>query len=434
MTPDSLTKQRMTGDAAWNYGALAVTAVVGALATFAIAGTLGAGTLGVFTQLYAVHVIGAQIAVFGVHDSTQKHVAELVGEGGDDTAVVTAALGLVLLSATALASLVGVIAEPIGTFVDSAEVGRGLYLVAPGIVLFALNKVLFAALNGRGLLRLYARAQILRAALVLVAVVLIVVGDLPGYTVGGIFTVAELMLAPYLFALVRPSWCLARKALSKRQWWHQHAAFGGRGLVNGILLETHLRVDVLTLSYFVSDRAVGVYAFAALFAEGVYQVPVVLRTVAYPTLVQVASGGDKTGLATMVRRLSLVSGLLCAGVAALVALAYPYVAGAFDIEFVRTGLPILYILLTGMTLYAFFVPFDQLLLQSGLPGRQSLLMTLYVGANVILNVTLIPRLGLVGAAWATAASLLFAALLLLAASWAWLGYRGGVLLYRAPAA
>jgi O-antigen/teichoic acid export membrane protein len=87
-----------------------------------------------------------------------------------------------------------------------------------------------------------------------------------------------------------------------------------------------------------------------------------------------------------------------------------------------------------MTAYAFFVPFDQLLLQSGLPGRQSVLMTLYVAANVILNLALIPRFGLVGAAAATAASLLVAAALLLLASWVWLGYRGGVLLHRAPAA
>ena len=424
----------MTGDAAWNYGALAVTAAVGAAVTFVIAGALGAATLGVFTQLYTVHVIGAQIAVFGAHDSTQKHVAELAGEAGDDSAIVTAALGLVLLSATALASLISIVAEPVGALVDSAEVGRGLYLVAPGIVLFALNKVLFAALNGRGLLRLYARAQILRAALVLVAVVTIVAGDLPGYAVGGIFTFAELALTPYLLALVRPSWRRAREAASNRRWWRQHAAFGGRGLVNGILLETHLRVDVMTLSYFVSDRAVGVYAFAALFAEGVYQVPVVIRTVAYPTIVQLASRGDRARLAATMRKLSLAGGLLCAGVAALVAVVYPYVAGAFDMEFVRTGLPVLYILLAGMTLYAFFVPCDQLLLQSGLPGRQSLLMALYVGVNVILNVALIPRFGLVGAAWATAASLLLAALLLLGASWAWLGYRWSVLLHRAPAA
>jgi O-antigen/teichoic acid export membrane protein len=188
------------------------------------------------------------------------------------------------------------------------------------------------------------------------------------------------------------------------------------------------------LSYFVSDRAVGVYAFASLFAEGVYQLPVVMRTVAYPTIVQLASRGDRAGVARTARRLSVASGALSAAVAVLVALAYPLVAGWFDVEFVTAGWTILLVLLSGVTIYAFFVPFDQLLLQSGLPGRQSVLMALYVGSNVVLNLLLIPPFGLVGAAAATAASLVLAGGLLLVASRVWLGYRPTVLMHRSPAA
>ena len=64
----------------------------------------------------------------------------------------------------------------------------------------------------------------------------------------------------------------------------------------------------MTLSYFVSDRAVGVYAFASLFAEGIYQVRVVIRTVAYPTLVRLATRLERMELARMVRRLSILPG------------------------------------------------------------------------------------------------------------------------------
>jgi O-antigen/teichoic acid export membrane protein len=85
-----------------------------------------------------------------------------------------------------------------------------------------------------------------------------------------------------------------------------------------------------------------------------------------------------------------------------------------------------------MVVYAFFAPFDQLLLQSGLPGRQSVLMAAYVGANVGLNLVLIPRFGLMGAALGTSLALVAAGGLLLMASHIWLGYRGGVLLYKAP--
>jgi O-antigen/teichoic acid export membrane protein len=217
-------------------------------------------------------------------------------------------------------------------------------------------------------------------------------------------------------------------------WWRRHLSFGGRGLVSAILVETHLRIDVAMLSVFASDAAVGVYAFASLFAEGVYQLPVVIRTVAYPTIVQLASRGDREAVARTARRLSMVSGLLSAAAAALVIGGYPVVAGWFDAAFVATGWPVLAVLLGGIAVSAFFVPFDQLLLQSGQPGRQSALMATYVGTNVVLNLVLIPPFGLIGAAAATTVSLVLAGGLLLVASRIWLGYRPTVLTHRSPIA
>ncbi|HUF46617.1 MAG TPA: oligosaccharide flippase family protein [Vicinamibacterales bacterium] len=421
----------MAADAVWNYAALAVTALVGAVVTFLIAGRLGTAALGVFAQLYAVHVIGAQVAVFGIHDSTQKHVAEHGGRSMVDDGVVTTALGLVLVSSLVIAVLLVAVAPWVGEWVASRDVGRGLTLTAPGIVAFALNKVLFAALNGRGQLRRYAVMQLVRAALVLVAVLVVIVAGAPVFFVGGIFAAAELLLLPCLFLAVRPAWPHASGASPTPSWWRRHLTFGSRGLVNGILLETHLRVDVVTLGYFVSDRAVGVYAFASLFAEGLYQVPVVMRTVAYPAFVRLASLGDRPGVSGLARRLSVASGVACGATAIVVALAYPVLGGWVDVELVSVGWPVLLILLAGMTVYAFVVPFDQLLLQSGLPGRQSALMATYVFANVVLNITLIPRFGLTGAAVATATALVLAGVLLLVASRVWLGYRPMVLLHKA---
>lgn len=418
MTPP--TPDRMARDTAWNFAALAATAAVGGLITMLIAVRMGPHAVGVFAQLYAAHVIGAQAAVFGVHDSTQRHVA---GEAtrAEHGAIVTAALGLVLVIAGALATALFLLAPAIGDAVASGDVSTGLLLVAPGIVAFALNKVLFGALNGRGDLRLYAWMQLLRAAFVLLATVAILVLALPAYAVGGIFTAAEVALLPCLLAAVRP-----REAGAAREWRRRHLAFGGRGLVNGVLLETHLRVDVIALGYFVSDRAVGIYAFAMLFAEAVYQVPVVIRTVAYPALVRLTAGGDRAAVTAFVRRISMQGGVACAAAAAAVAVAYPMLAVRFDPAYLE-GVRPLQLLLVGMVAYAFFVPFDQLLLQSGFPGRQSMMMAAYVSLNIVLNVVLIPAYGLAGAAVATAVSLVSAGALLLAASWAWLGYRGSVL-------
>jgi O-antigen/teichoic acid export membrane protein len=432
MTGGGFSGRRMAGDASWNFAALAVTAATGAAMTLLIASLMGTAALGVFAQLYAIHVIAAQVAVAGVHDSTQKHAAEHAAGGRTDAAIVAGGLGVVLATALPLAGVIALAAAPYGALVASTDVGRGLYLVAPGVAAFALNKVLFGAINGRGRLRLYAWMQVARAAFVLAAAVAVAGLGWPAWTVGGIFAAAELALLPCLVAAVRPS--LPRETFQVGTWMRRHLSFGGRGLLNGILLETHLRVDVLTLAYFVSDRAIGVYAFAALFAEAIYQVPVVIRTVAYPTLVRLASHGERAALAHAARRLSLASGAVSAAAALAVGVGYPFVAAWIDPAFAQAGWPVLQVLLLGMVVYAFFVPFDQLLLQSGFPGRQSALMALYVATNVGLNLLLIPPLGLLGAAIATAVALGLAGLLLLGASWLWLGYRRSVLLYRTTAA
>lgn len=424
--------RRMARDTVWNFAALAATAGAGGAVVLLIAARMPPEALGIFAQLYAVHVIAGQAAVWGVHDSTQKFTAEAGGRGEPDGSIVSAAVMLVAATATVLALVLAAAAPAIEWLAASEAVGRGLLLAAPGVACFAVNKVLFGALNGRTRLRDYAQLQMLRAVFVLTAAGAIVYAPMPSFAVGGIFTAAELALLPWLWMAVRPFRGSARAA--RAAWVRRHRGFGGRGVVNAILLETHLRVDVLMLGYFVDDRAVGAYAFAMLFAEAAYQIPVVIRTVSYPSLVRLASAGSKLALARAVRRVSVAGGAACAAGAAVLSIGYPVAAAWFAPAFRAEGEQVLPVLLLGMTLYAFFVPFDQVLLQSGQPGRQSLLMASYVLVNVILNIALIPALGLLGAAIATSVALAAAGALLLAASSRWLGFRRGILFYTERAA
>ena len=64
------------------------------------------------------------------------------------------------------------------------------------------------------------------------------------------------------------------------------------------------------------------------------------------------------------------------------------------------------ILLIGIFLSSGFVPFNETLNQAGYPGSQSVLVSLTVLSNIVLNAILIPRLGINGAALATSCSFL----------------------------
>jgi O-antigen/teichoic acid export membrane protein len=407
--PAASVRGRLGGDAAWSYGAFAVFAATGVGSNLAIAFFLGEEAMGVFAQLYALFVVLGQLASFGVHDSAQRHVALARAEGRDDGPVAASAILAVLGPAVLVAVALAALTSPLGALLESPAMVGGVPRLAPGIALFGVNKCLLAVLTGRGEIRRVALGQTLRAAGFGGAIALVIGLAMPVETLGGVFTLSELIVT---FRVV--SWVgvrrLRHEALREVA---EHLRFGARGLLHAVLLETQLRVDVLMLAIFASDQEVGVYAFAALFGEGLYQLGGVLRGVVYARVVTALALRDRAALVALVRRTAALSfGAACVVGLGVLAL-FPTLAAAARPAFAEEGGPIVLVLVTSMVLYALVAPFDQILLQSGRPGAQSAWMVFAVGTNVIANLVLIPRLGGQGAAFATALAFLVASITLI---------------------
>jgi O-antigen/teichoic acid export membrane protein len=181
------------------------------------------------------------------------------------------------------------------------------------------------------------------------------------------------------------------------------------------------------LAVFVDDAAIGIYSFAAMFIEGLYQVPVVVRTVVNPVLVRLISDGDRAALGRFGRRIMALSLVTFVAAAGSVHLVFPYLAPWFPEGLVSSAALVLLPLTIGLGFYAAFVPLDFILMQAGQPGRQSALMTVNILINVGLNIWLIPIYGIQGAAMATACAFAVSGLTLNAAVWRWLPMPGGLL-------
>ena len=54
--------------------------------------------------------------------------------------------------------------------------------------------------------------------------------------------------------------------------------YGAKSALAGVMLELNAKVDIWMIGVFLSDKLVGIYTFAAMVAEGVYQLLVVLQT------------------------------------------------------------------------------------------------------------------------------------------------------------
>jgi len=419
--------RKFIGDSAWTYGAFAVMAGTGLVLNFFIAGYFGTTTLGVFNQIYAVYVVCAQLAVFGVHDSVQKYVAEHADQPQTRASICLSAVLLALSIGLLTAVLIYGLSAEIGRLASSPAVGAGLALAAPGLVLFALNKVLLGILNGERRMKAFALAQVTRVLSILAFTGGVAISGGPESALGAGFSIAELVIIGPVLIITRP-WSGGAMADFK-SWLGRHWRFGCRAIANGFLAESYIRVDVIMLGLFVSDHEVGLYSFAALFIEGLYQVPVVIRTVVNPILVRLILAGHPLALARFSRRIMALSMAVFIPIGLAVVFLFPVLAPFFPDGLVRDSYPVLITVLAGLAVYAAFIAVDFSLLQGGMPGRQSLLMTGNILINVILNASLIPLMGIHGAALATALAFIASSLTLNTAAHHWLGLRGGFLFF-----
>ena len=418
--------RKLLGDTAWNYSAFALMAGTGIILNFFIAIQFGVETLGVFNQIYAVYIVAAQLAAFGMHDSAQKHTAEHHGQEDERQLIARSANLTALLIGAGVALVIYLAAPLIGRVVNSASVGLGIAWAAPGLLFFALNKVQMGILNGERRMQAFAVMQGMRVLTILSVILVAEAQEWPSHLLGASFTIAELVIFGPLLILVRP-WQCRRNAAGARYWWRQHLNFGAKALPNGFLAESYLRVDVLMLAIFVSDEAVGVYSFAAMFIEGLYQVPTVIRTVVNPVLVRLIDAGDRRALARFGRRVMIMSLGVFVIAAGLAYLIFPSLGPFFPDDLVSRAYPVLSIIIFGLVIYAAFVPLDFMLMQAGQPGWQSALMSLNISVNAALNITLIPIYGIHGAAVATATAFAVSAVTLNSAVWWRLGMRGGLI-------
>lgn len=168
--------------------------------------------------------------------------------------------------------------------------------------------------------------------------------------------------------------------------------------------------DVVIVGLYLKPDDVAIYFAAAKTMALVHFVMFAVKAAAGPRFSTAMAGdrGQLAGIAVESARWAFWPSLL---LGALVLLAGPLLLSLFGPAFV-TGLPLMMILFTGILAKAFVGPAETLLTMA---GQQTLCVILYAGAlviNIALNLSLIPLLGLSGAALATAGAMFIEAMLL----------------------
>jgi O-antigen/teichoic acid export membrane protein len=381
--------------------------VSGVAVNILIAGWYGGSELGVFNQVFAFFIFLSQICVGGVHYAVLKEISNTGYSRPELSDIATAGILLSL----GLASVVVLVCIPftgqVGDMLQSPAVSSGLNLALPGVIFFSINKVLLNILNGLRHMRAHAVYQATRYLILVGSIFCVFMFDLDRLWLSGTLTSTELLLTllmvPYVqFRAISISLFRWKRVL---KWGRLHLSFGARGMLSGVFTELNTRVDVLVLGFFFDDSRVGVYSFAAAFAEGFAQIPLVLRRNLDPYLgTYIAHGmlSEITILVQKTRRVFLPFMIFLGLISTLgYAVGVPFFLSdpSYDESLWVYG-----ILAAAIVATSWSRPFCGLLLQAGMPGIYTAMTLASLAVNVMLSIALAPSLALVGCAIATAAA------------------------------
>ena len=182
----------------------------------------------------------------------------------------------------------------------------------------------------------------------------------------------------------------------------QVASYGLRGQVGGLITLLNLRLDVAILGAVAGPAILGGYAVASKYAELLRLPGTALTWVFYPRLAKLEQN-QAAGVARRMIRPALVGIVVAAVPVAL--LASPVMRLLYGASFGSAVTPAR-VLVAGMILAGASGVASAYLYGRGTPGLNSIVLGVGLAITVVLDVTLIPRYGALGAAVTSTAAYL----------------------------
>jgi O-antigen/teichoic acid export membrane protein len=362
--------------------------------------------LGVFNKTYAFFIILGQLLSFGVHDAALRKIASI----NDEIDASKKARLHIFISSIILLIISILIVNAIGLGLEN-RIKISFFTLAPAIGFFVFNKIALAVLNGSSQFKLFFSIHALRAILIC-SIIVLTVTQLKTIKFASLaFFISELIIFGILlfncyFDVIR----LKQKASTKTI--KDLFIFGIQALPHAVFTEAFFRIDIIMISFFLSDEQIGKYSFIAFTIEGIMQFAVTFRTILNPKLSKHFSQYKvlDTNITKHIIKTCLACGLLVSFICLAFIIARPTLFHLLSIN--ELDYKFLYsILLSGLVISSFFTPLEHYFIQLGRPIIQSYQLFLATLVNVLLNFFLIPKLGLTGAAYATSISLVTAAII-----------------------
>jgi O-antigen/teichoic acid export membrane protein len=388
----------------WSFYATSILAISGLLINIVIVNKFGSAVLGKFNLTLALYVVFSQLSTGGIYYST-LHFSADPGLGMNEQKQMLFN-GLVTVTIWGLLTSIFVFYARFliqGIF-TSTNILPGIISFIPALFFFSLNKVMLSFINGINNIKTYSIIQSIRYLLLVLFFFIYVYANLnPDYLIS-VFSLAEFILLIFLLVTLKRLNYIDGIKFNMR-WIQKHYSHGIKALISGLLQDVLTRTDILILGIMLTSYYVGVYSFPALIAEGFFQIPMTFLIVVNPLISKFISVNDKDSLKNLFLKTGRTIVVLMVILFLLVIIFFPVLISFFTKDYdLLLGMKIMIILITSMIICAPFYAFQLIFNQMGKPIYYSILMIIYFSSNVILNVILIKKFGVIGSALASASA------------------------------
>lgn len=406
----SLASQSFVFAASQTFSTQVLIFLIGFGSSIILARVLGPEGRGAFALLVTILSVITTFGNLGLHISNVYYGASdhsSVANLTQNSLTIAVLMGIILVTGGIGLSYV----PAINNFLEANLIAQPMLWIVLGLVPFSLlSSYLASILLGCGHIHRYNWANVGQPAFQLVFLVLFLavfqqglVGSIAAYMLATLGSTAIAIywvrqLAPVKLGLERG---LLRKSL----------IYGVKANIGHIAQFLNYRLDMFLVAYFLGPAAVGFYAIAVGLAEKLWMIPSAIGTVLFPRVSAVGESKANALTPGVTRHATFLVTLLALGLASL---AHPLIVGVYGAAFAPSVLPFLF-LLPGVVSLSVGKILANDLAGRGKPEYWTIGAWGSLGMTLVLDLALIPRWGLVGAAIASSLSYGLLSLIVLAA-------------------
>lgn len=371
---------------------------------------LGASGLGTYTLVFTIYMFGMQFASFGIGSSLTQYIAEYHDNFSKIQEFVSSGVLGSIISGSLMGLFLYIFSNIISTqFFHNPIMANLLIFTAFCFPFIAMQKAVIGTLNGLKDMKSYAIINVTQNISVFIVTIVLVHSlnmNIKGAVLG--FVIPTIIVSLFSLLFIRNLFKINKKITNKVI--KDLLSFGFYIVLANSIGMIDTEISSLMIGHFMSETEVGYYAIAIIFIQGITLLPDAAQRVTTPLIATYYGKNDFEDIRRLVKETMVKTFFVIIFIDLLMVIfGRTLISIIFTEEFLPAYTPLL-ILLIGYSIYAPFVAVGTCLTSIGKVQVIFKISVLSAGLNLILNIILIPKFGLIGTASATSISLLFTTL------------------------